>query len=219
DQQVKIRGFRIELGEIENRLLKHEHIKDAVVLAREAPSRDTDLWAYFVSAEGISLSITEIREFLSVNLPGYMIPAYYVDIEKIPFTCHGKLDKKALDKYSVNLQTGVEYVDPASDMEKIVAGTWKEVLGIDKVGINDNFFEIGGNSLKIISLSNKLKEVLDRDIPVVILFRYTSVSTFARYLDMEETKSNLNEQDRSDVIQRGKRDKMKRLKMRKGVKR
>jgi amino acid adenylation domain-containing protein len=197
DNQVKVRGFRVELGEIENKLLKHDHIKEAFVSTgemkhalgevKEAP--DVYLCAYFVS--DLELTVPGLKEFLSMHLPDYMVPAYFVQMEKIPLTPSGKADRKALPpplSGESRPKLGVQYVAPKSGIEKIIAETWKEVLKVKMVGIYDNFFDIGGNSLKLILANNMLTEALKRDIPVVKMFEYPTINTFLNYLNMAQNE-------------------------------
>ncbi|MCX6581229.1 MAG: amino acid adenylation domain-containing protein, partial [Candidatus Aminicenantes bacterium] len=140
DQQVKIRGFRIEPGEVENRLLKHEQIKDVVVLAKEDPTGDKYLAAYFVS--GREIPGLELREYLAKDLPDYMIPSYFVQLEKLPLTPGGKMDRKALPAPKVNEIAA--YVAPRNEIEMKLAEIWAGILGRnlsqDRIGIDDNFF-------------------------------------------------------------------------------
>jgi amino acid adenylation domain-containing protein len=194
DNQVKVRGFRVELGEIENKLLKHDHIKEAVVTTGEMhvpgevkEAGDVYLCAYFVSDR--QMTVPALKEFLLMQLPDYMIPAYFVQLEKIPLTAGGKVDRKALP---LPLSDGsrpkldVTYAAPETDNEKIIANAWKDVLKIEKIGIHDNFFDIGGNSLRLIQVNNKLNEALDRDIPMMKMFEYPTINTFLNYLSMKQ---------------------------------
>jgi amino acid adenylation domain-containing protein len=199
DNQVKVRGFRIELGEIENKLLKHDHIKEAVVTAGEATGalgdvnegRDVYLCAYYVSDR--EFTVNALKEFLLMHLPDYMIPAYFVKMEKIPLTTSGKLDRKSLP---LPLADGslpkldVIYVAPKTDNEKVIAETWAEVLNIERVGIHDNFFDIGGNSLKLIQVNNILMNVLKRDIPLMKMFEYPTINSFLAYLARDEREDD-----------------------------
>jgi amino acid adenylation domain-containing protein/non-ribosomal peptide synthase protein (TIGR01720 family) len=157
DDQVKIRGFRIEIGEIQNQLLKHKHIKDAVVLVKVRENGDKYLCAYFVSDE--ELTVSQLRIHLSINLPEYMVPSYFIQIDKMPLTHNGKVNKKALpepDEYT--LCTGEEYVAATTEDTNIMAEIWAEVLGLEKVGINDNYFALGGDSIKAIQIVSKLRD-------------------------------------------------------------
>ncbi|MCH7324065.1 non-ribosomal peptide synthetase, partial [Solibacillus sp. MA9] len=145
DNQVKIRGFRIELGEIENRLLQHESIKEVVVLAKETKTNEKYLCAYVVSNKGIK--DLNLKSYLNGSLPKYMVPSYFVQMEKMPLTPNGKLNRKVLPEPDLEEITN-DYEAPRNEMEEVLARIWCEVLKIEKVGINDNFFEIGGHSLK-----------------------------------------------------------------------
>ncbi|HLP62841.1 MAG TPA: amino acid adenylation domain-containing protein, partial [Candidatus Deferrimicrobium sp.] len=198
DSQVKIRGFRIELGEIEDRLLKHKHVKEAVVTVTE--NNIPQLQAYIVLKNDEPGAIEknekkpgalEFREYLLLRLPDYMIPAHFFLLEKIPLTPSGKINRKALQAANTLLGTGVEYISPKSDIEKTIAGVWQDLLGLDKVGIHDNFFDLGGNSLSIIRLNSRLKVALPdkKDISVVTLFNHPTVASLARYLNREENET------------------------------
>jgi len=192
DHQVKIRGYRVELGEIENRLLNHKDIREVVATALEEQGEDrADLYiaAYFVSQRKFQLS--ELRGYLSGELPQYMMPAYFVPLEKMPVTTNGKIDRKALPlPKSACLKSETTYVAPMDDNEKQVIEIWKEILKQDTVGIDDNFFDIGGNSLHLIRLNSRLKEAFARDIPVASMFRYPTVRSFVKYLTGNESQDD-----------------------------
>ncbi|MCP4152855.1 MAG: amino acid adenylation domain-containing protein, partial [bacterium] len=154
DHQVKIRGYRIELGEIENRLAKHIRVKKSVVEVRENENGDKSLCAYIEEEEPVgTTAIEQFREYLAQTLPEYMIPANYVIMEKIPLAVSGKVDRKALPEPTGNRDSEVEYVAPTSEMDKMIADTWKDILNIKEVGLHDNFFDVGGNSLSIIKVN------------------------------------------------------------------
>ncbi|WP_141525762.1 non-ribosomal peptide synthetase, partial [Bacillus cereus] len=144
DNQVKIRGFRIELGEIENKLLKHENINEAVVLARETEESEKYICAYVVGNKDIKE--LNLKGYLRDHLPKYMVPPYIVQMEKMPLTPNGKLDRKALPKPMLEESIN-EYEAPRNKMEEILVNVWCDVLKLEKVGINDNFFDLGGHSL------------------------------------------------------------------------
>ncbi|NIM15674.1 MAG: amino acid adenylation domain-containing protein [Candidatus Aminicenantes bacterium] len=184
DFQVKIRGFRVEPGEIESQLLKHEKIEGAVVLTREE-NQDKHLCAYIVSEE--NLKISDLKGHLTGNLPGYMIPSLFIKIEKIPLTPNGKVDRKALLSYDTKLGTGKEYIPPKNKTEKIIAGIWKEVLNFDKVSIYDNIFDLGGDSIKIIKINSKIRQILKKDIPILSMFRFPTIKSLSGFLNMYET--------------------------------
>ena len=183
DHQVKIRGFRIELGEIENQLLKLGTLKEAVVIAREDVAGDKYLCAYYVSEEEIPM--TEIRQHLSESLPEYMMPLYFIQLEKLPLTANGKLDRKALPKPVVGI--GTVYVAPRDDEERVVAKVFEEVLGIENVGAEDDFFILGGDSIKAIRIVSKLR-VLGYELSVQDLMRTTVVDLISKKLKKYEEK-------------------------------
>ncbi|NOQ27705.1 MAG: amino acid adenylation domain-containing protein, partial [Bacteroidales bacterium] len=151
DHQVKIRGFRIELGEIENTLLKHENIKESVVLAREE-NGDKYLCAYVVCTE--EFSHEELKAYMSSQLPDYMIPSYFVELESLPLTTNGKVNRKALP--SPEIKAGDNYVAPKTKEESLLVDVWSKVLGVEGIGVTDNFFSLGGDSIKTIQIQARL---------------------------------------------------------------
>ena len=203
DHQVKIRGSRIEVGEIENLLLSHKEIKDAVVIAKENKKRGSYLCAYIVSRSNLAAS--QLREFLAKELPAYMIPSSFIQVKKIPLTSSGKANRKALALSTIQLQPGPTYVAPQDAVEKKIADIWREVLLVEKVGINDNYFDVGGTSFDIIRINSKLKESLQIDIPVMEMFRYTTVGSLAGHLRSEETRI----QSRTSALARGRQAKVR----------
>ena len=186
DQQVKIRGFRVEVEEIENQLLHHSLVKEAVVIHRENKNSPGEkyLCAYVTLEKKSRQTESELRNYLSLHLPAYMIPAYFVQLDKIPLTPNGKVDRKALPEPPAVKDS--RYIAPVSKREKTIAAVWKEVLKRDEVGIDDNFFASGGNSLDIIQLSSRLNQVLEKEIDVITLFEYTTIRSFSDYLRRKE---------------------------------
>ncbi|HLP61592.1 MAG TPA: amino acid adenylation domain-containing protein, partial [Candidatus Deferrimicrobium sp.] len=185
DQQVKIRGFRIELGEIENRLLQHEKIKEAIVIERVGEDGNTYLCAYWVPAveESDDLTVSKLREFLSAQLAPYMIPSYFIRLEKIPISPAGKIDRKSLPQPGIdNIKLDTAYVEPQENLEKQIAGIWKTILKLDKIGTHDNFFDLGGNSLKILQVHHALTETMNIKIPAIDLFKYPTIAALTGYL-------------------------------------
>jgi thioesterase domain-containing protein/acyl carrier protein len=184
DQQVKIRGFRIEPGEIQDRLLAHDLVKSSVVTAREE-SGETYLCAYILTKETFDLS--GLKDFLSTSLPQYMIPAYFVEIDKIPLTPSGKADRKALPQPEV--KSGEAYAAPGDDVEKQLVDIWAEVLGVEKgeIGINDDFFRIGGHSLKAAAVISGIQKEFNVDVPLVEVFRSSTIKQLARIIREDET--------------------------------
>ncbi|MCP4349674.1 MAG: amino acid adenylation domain-containing protein [Desulfobacterales bacterium] len=185
DDQVKIRGYRVELGEIENHLLSHRSISGASVIAKEFRKDYTELAAYMTGDE--NLNVEELRNHLRTTLPDYMIPSYFIQLDKLPLTTGGKVDRRRLPEPETGRpQMETAYVKPETDIEQSIAGVWQELLKLEKVGIHDNFFDMGGHSLLIIRVQNKLQQIFSRDIPAVDLFRYPTISALARYLEQEQ---------------------------------
>jgi iturin family lipopeptide synthetase B len=183
DQQVKIRGFRVELGEIEIRLLNHDCIKEGVVLTRKDDRGFQYLYAYITARAGKKISSSGLREYLAKDFPAYMIPAYFIQLEKIPLTANGKVDRRMLplpQETDIHLES--TYTAPKTGLQRTIAEIWKEVLGREKVGTRDNFFDLGGNSLDVITVSNKLKETLKKEIAVVTIFTYPTIGSLENYL-------------------------------------
>jgi len=224
DHQVKVRGFRVEMGEVEACLTGYEAIKEAVVMVNEPAAGETsspgscekEIYAYIVSKK--ELTVMELRNYLKTKLPEYMIPSYFVSLEHIPLTVSGKVDRKALGIQGARLSTGVEFIPPENKIEKLIAVIWQEVLKRDKIGIHDNFFEIGGNSLKIIQINSKLKESFEINIPFTIMFEYTTIASLSQYFQQEGVSEVFpeTETDRGEEINKG-RDRLRQRMQRRGV--
>jgi len=159
DHQVKIRGYRIEPGEIENQLLTHQHIKDTAVVPWEGRDGEKHLCAYItITGEFESVYIGKVlREFLSHTMPDYMIPSYFIKMDKMPLNPNGKIDQKALPDPGV-LEPAGEYAAPRNPVEKKLAVIWQQLLGVNKIGIHDDFFASGGHSLKVLNLVNGIQK-------------------------------------------------------------
>ncbi|MGD2088421.1 MAG: amino acid adenylation domain-containing protein [Candidatus Aminicenantes bacterium] len=204
DYQVKIRGFRVDVEEIEEQLLRHERIKEAVVDMKTGPSGEQFLCAYLILHEADlpdALNIPELREMLLGKLPHYMLPAYFVPLKKMPLTPNGKIDRRALPEPELSrshLEAGATFVAPGTDREKIIANIWKEILHLDEVGIHDNFFDLGGNSMHVIQLNWKLKENFGKEIPIELMFRNLSISFIDQYL-VESTLEDKAEHEEKQI--------------------
>ena len=180
DHQVKIRGFRIELGEIESKLFEFEEVKEAVVLAHEDDRGDKYLCAYIATDEDID--VKELRDHLSKNLPDYMIPSYFTQLDVMPLTPNGKTDRKALPAPEGGMILGAEYEAPRNQTEEILAGIWSEILGVERIGIHDNFFELGGHSLKGTILTSKIHKELNVEVPLKELFKSPTIARISEYI-------------------------------------
>ncbi|KAF6614165.1 non-ribosomal peptide synthetase, partial [Paenibacillus sp. EKM101P] len=181
DAQVKIRGYRIELGEVETQLLKLEAVQEAVVIAREDEQGQKQLCAYVVANEEVVASV--LRSTLSQKLPGYMIPSYLVQLEQMPLTPNGKIDRKALPAPEDSLQTGADYVAPRTWVEVKLAQIWQDVLGLTQVGVKENFFEIGGHSLRATTLASKIHKELNKPLPLRSIFEAPTIEQLAVVLE------------------------------------
>ena len=195
DDQVKIRGFRVEPGEIESLLTQHPEVRESAVVAREFSVNDVRLIAYFVPAGKGSVDLNGLRDFLRPQLPDHMIPSALVSMDFLPLTPNGKVDRQGLPMPETLLpQAQTSFVSPQTDAEKLIAREWQEALQVDKVGVDDNFFDLGGHSLLVISLRDRLAGQFRRKITPVDLFRYPTVASLARFLtgppDAEATQNS-----------------------------
>jgi fengycin family lipopeptide synthetase E len=183
DFQIKIRGFRVELGEIERVFTALDGIQEAIVIVR-GEGADKQLHAYFIAAN--QMDIMQLRALLARQLPGYMIPAYLLQMQKFPLTVNGKVDRAALPIIEHKAISTAVNVQPRNPVEQQVAAVCREVLGLDALSVHDNFFDMGANSLNLITINNRLKIMLNRDIPLTLLFEHTSVAQLAEYLAQGE---------------------------------
>nr|UXB95126.1 non ribosomal peptide synthetase [Pseudomonas syringae] len=160
DEQVKIRGFRVELGEIEARLAEHSEVREAVVLCRQDAPGDKRLAAYVTARQPESvLDIEHLRSHLQGLLPDYMVPAAYVQLDALPLTANGKLDRKALPVPDAQSVVSRGYEAPQGDVEKLLASIWADVLKVEQVGRHDHFFELGGHSLLAVTLIERMRQI------------------------------------------------------------
>jgi hypothetical protein len=173
DQQVKLRGFRIELGEIEEALARHPEVGMAVVVARGGPTEERGLIAYLVAADGVEPTATELRKHLKASLPAYMVPAAYVFLDELPLTPNGKVDRKALGTLEARRQAEEEtYQAPRTPTESFIAELWRELLGLERVGLRDNFFDLGGHSLLAMKVIARVEKGLGHRLnPREIVFQ------------------------------------------------
>jgi amino acid adenylation domain-containing protein len=183
DEQVKVRGFRIELGEIETVLLTHTSLREAAVLAREDADGERRLVAYVVARRKGALRFEELRAYLRERLPEHMLPAVFVAVEEMPLTAHGKLDKRRLPEPGrARSEFEKRYEAARNAVEEMLSELWREVLGVERVGIHDDFFDLGGDSIKGVIFINRLQERLGEIVHVVTIFNAPTIASFARYL-------------------------------------
>ncbi|HEY0604990.1 MAG TPA: non-ribosomal peptide synthase/polyketide synthase, partial [Herpetosiphonaceae bacterium] len=190
DAQVKIRGYRIEVGEIEAVVSQHAAVVEAVVMAREDTPGDKRLVAYIVPDPEQPPTVNELRRFLQAALPDYMVPAAFVVLGALPLTPNGKVDRNALpapDMARPDLDQAL--VAPQTPLEQLLAGMWQDVLGLDAVGVHDNFFALGGNSIQAAIFVNKLQQALNEVVYVVAVFDAPTIAELARYLAKHTPKA------------------------------
>jgi len=195
DDQVKIRGFRVESGEIENTLILYPGIVSVAVLAREDGSGEKRLIAYIVSREDIDIS--DITAYLQNKLPAYMVPSYYIRLQKMPLTSNGKIDRRSMplpEKWHTGKNT--EYIAPRNPTEEKLAAIWSEILGVNAgtIGVKDNFFELGGHSLKAIRIVLRIHEQFGIEIDLANFFKQPDIGLLATEIEnvlwLRQTQAN-----------------------------
>ncbi|QMS92207.1 amino acid adenylation domain-containing protein [Nostoc edaphicum CCNP1411] len=223
DNQVKIRGYRIELGEIEAVLNQHPEVAQAVVAVQEDEPGERRLVAYVVyntphpspplakgrelepipngrvrvSADGVTM-----RSFLATKLPVYMIPAVFIVLEQLPLTPNGKVNRQALPAPNNSLsRLATSLILPQTQIEQKIAEIWQELLHIDTIGIDDNFFDLGGHSLLMVRMQGQLRDRIHQDIPLVELFRYSTISSLSTYLAQTTASTLLDGEVESRIVQ------------------
>lgn len=194
DDQVQIRGNRVELDEIATVIRGYENIEDVVVITSEPEERDIRLVAFYTMKEGTDLQYDDLFEWTKSKLPSYMVPSYYHRLYDIPLNMNGKVDIQKLPKVALsrdNLSTIFEL--PTTPTEEMIASIWKKHLCIDKVGVHDNFFDLGGHSILLTKICNELNEFYEKKINIVDLFKYTTIRNLADYLDAREQKNEIED--------------------------
>ena len=186
DYQVKIRGNRVEPGEIEKILLKHPRVREAVVVADGEMSANRRLVAYFVPTAGEHVPVAALRRFLKERLPDYMVPSVFIALDAFPQTTSGKIDRKALPKPDQShFETEANYSVPTSETEKRLAELWRRVLGIERIGVLDDFFTLGGDSLMSVQLAQLVAAAFQTKFSTVKVFQYSTMSAMARFLESD----------------------------------
>jgi acyl-coenzyme A synthetase/AMP-(fatty) acid ligase/acyl carrier protein len=218
DNQVKIRGFRIELGDIEAAIMKHPHVKEAVVIARRMNERGEQdasdlrggsngqggsrpathgvkrLAAYFVPDGAEPLSAGELRSFLTERLPDYMVPSVYMSLDALPLTSSGKIDRRALPAAAQTvLDTEEDFVAPRGAVEEVVAAIWSEVLEVERVSAHSNFFELGGHSIAAAQVVYRVRDLFRVELPVRSIFEGPTVAELSQALVGNEARPGQTE--------------------------
>ncbi|MEH1944140.1 MAG: amino acid adenylation domain-containing protein [Nostoc sp.] len=181
DDLVKIRGFRVELGEVEAVLSKHPQINQAVAKVHGESAREKYLVAYFVPIPGETITVEQLRTFLTKQLPDYMIPSAFIEMESFPLTPNGKVNRRALPEPTTSRpELGQTFVEPRTPTEEILAGIWRDVLGLEQVGIYDNFFDLGGHSLLATQVIALTRKAFGIELPLLSLFESPAIAPLAQ---------------------------------------
>ncbi|MDY7014674.1 MAG: non-ribosomal peptide synthetase, partial [Cyanobacteriota bacterium] len=184
DNQVKLRGFRLELGEIEAVLASFPGAREVAAAIREFDGGERRLIAYLVPQSPAAAATAELQAFLRHRLPDYLLPSAIVWLDALPLTPSGKLDRRSLPSPSRDRpELGTTYVAPKTPLERQIAEIWQNLLQVDRIGTNDNFFDLGGHSLLMIQVRRQLETQLEREIPLVTLFQYPTAIALARHLN------------------------------------
>jgi amino acid adenylation domain-containing protein len=184
DNQVKIRGYRIELGEIESVLNQHPAVKDSVLMVRARYPLEETITAYVVPKHQSVSLVGRLRRYLIDKLPHYMIPSNLVILDSFPLSTNGKIDRNALPGIeNPKPQIIDNFTEPTTEIEKLVAQTWRDVLKIENIGIHDNFFWVGGNSLLAVQIASRLQETFTKTVPLQTIFEAPTVATLAREIE------------------------------------
>ncbi len=191
DHQVKLRGFRVELEEIEAALRGHPAVHDAAVALRAGPGGDPWLVAYIVRERTVEAPAdlkAYLRAYLRERLPEFMVPAVFMELPALPLTPSGKVDRRDLPEAVAARPDADAYVAPKTELERAIAAVWRDLLGIDRIGTEDNFFELGAHSLLLVRAHARLREALGHELTVIDLFRHASVGALARHLLSQEER-------------------------------
>jgi amino acid adenylation domain-containing protein len=180
DGQVKLRGYRIELGEIETVLAEHPDVKAVVVALQTSRDGDKRLTAFMVGGDGATPTPQSLRRWLAARLPDYMVPSGFVFLDALPLGPNGKVDREALARMPrTGHEATADYVAPRDELERSLTRIWEEVLDTLPVGVHDHFLELGGHSLKALSLVARLGKLLGRDVPLRWIFEHGTVAALA----------------------------------------
>jgi amino acid adenylation domain-containing protein len=181
DGQVKIRGIRVELEEISAVLKKNELIQDSVITTKKDIDGNLLLVAYFISR--LDVNVAELKEFVSKYLPDYLTPSYFIQLKQLPLTVNGKIDYKALpDPNVVNIRGNKLLKEASNEVERILVGIWKEVLSKESISVNENFFDLGGHSLKAIQMMSRIHKELDVKIKLNDIFTFSTIESLANVI-------------------------------------
>jgi hypothetical protein len=200
DNQVKIRGIRVELGEIESHLLHHPLVCAAVVSAHEVSPGEMRLYAYIVANRNPGPSSKELRAFLKHEVPDYMVPSAFVTLNALPLTSNGKVDRNALPLPDENQTDSAEnFVAPRTEVEETIAAVWRDVLRVENLSIQDNFFDVGGHSLLATQVISRMRTLFQLDLPLRLLFEKRTIEELG--LTIEEALTDEIASQTEDQLQ------------------
>ncbi|GCF09959.1 non-ribosomal peptide synthetase [Dictyobacter arantiisoli] len=197
DNQVKVRGHRIELGEIEAVLFQHPLVRECVAAVQDSPTGDKQIVAYVVSHERNALVSEEIRGYLRQRLPEYMVPAIVSLLEHMPLSPNGKIDRRHLPEAEIVREKEATRVLPSNGTERVISAIWQEYLHQENIGRSENFFDLGGHSLLIVQVLQRLQSQFQRSIVLTDMFKYPTISSLAQYLEQTEQQTLLNQKQAS----------------------
>nr|QEO74807.1 condensation domain-containing protein [uncultured bacterium] len=194
DNQVKVRGFRIELGEIEAAIGRHPRVLETVVLVREDTPGHRRIVAYVVPGDEAPFDAAALKAFVGETVPEYMVPAAWVFLESLPLTPNGKVDRRALPVPGVEREAGEEWIAPRNETEAIIADIWAEILGVERVGAEDDFFKLGGHSLLATQLISRIRDAFEIEVGFSRFFKTPTVAGVAAAI-VEQRASQVDEAD------------------------
>ncbi len=198
DYQVKIRGFRVELGEIEAAVTQYAGVREAAILVREDVPGSKLLCAYVVAQPGEAIEVAGLRQALRQKLPDYMVPSFILLLDMLPLTANGKVDRKALPKPEAVTADRTAIALPQTQLERQIAQIWAQHLQIEAIGLNDNFFDLGGHSLLMVKIHSELQALvgseLKTELNIVDLFQFPTIATLVSHLQHQQTKVSATEQ-------------------------
>jgi acyl-coenzyme A synthetase/AMP-(fatty) acid ligase/acyl carrier protein len=202
DFQVKVRGFRVELGEIETALGQHPAVRESIVLARGLAGSDKRLVAYVVCDEAQTPGVNELKAYLRDKLPDYMLPSIFVFMSAMPLTPNGKVDRRALpDPEQTRPELESEYCAARTEVESTLTEMWMQLLGLERVGIFDNFFDLGGHSLLATQMVSRIRETLGVELPLRTVFESPTIASLAESIETADKASQENVEDFSEILE------------------
>lgn len=201
DSQIKVRGFRIELGEIETVLSNHPNIQEAVILAKKKDDGNNSLFAYYTVFGGMKVEQEALRHYLADLLPDYMVPERLLEVQEMPLSPTGKIDRKQLAALEVTTPLPSHYDAPENTIQQLLASAWEQVLDVERVGIHDNFFHIGGHSLKILEILVQVKKHIPF-LKIQDFFQYHTIAELDYYISTYQPETNEVSQPKTDLVRK-----------------